>query len=64
MMNNWSTWSKQLRALLMSKGLYKYIAEKDVLVTPMQHARRGTVALTAVLTIDLTADAATTDYLA
>ena len=111
MMNNCSTWSNQLRAHLMSKGLYQYIAEKDVLVTQcfvfrrnigkvtpkiiyfhflikyfpdqsiqknilynfekrnnvvtlMQHARRGTVAVTAASTIDLTTDAATTDYLA
>ena len=47
---------------MISKGLYKYIAEKDVLVNPTQHARRGAVALTAVSTRDVTTDAATTDY--
>ena len=60
--NNRSKLSKQFRAHLISKGLYKYIAEKDVLVNPTQQARRGTVALTAISTIDLTTDAATTEY--
>ena len=42
--DNWSTWSKQFSAHLMSKGLYKYIADVDSLVASKEFAIIGTTA--------------------